>query len=99
MGMRAAESPARSKLAVWRRNARNSKAGRAWFDWLPIHGLGTEDVFHVIAEAGRSPHWTYAAGMSRFSCSFRILASRADLRRAAQLRPGLSRNTSLWSGA
>ena len=28
MGMRASESPARSKLAPWRRNARNSKAGR-----------------------------------------------------------------------
>ena len=89
--------PARSKLAVWRRNARNSKAGRAWFDWLPIHGLGTADVFHVIAEAGQSPHWAYAAGMSRLSCSFcilailAILASRADLRRAAQLRPGFYR--------
>ena len=39
--------------------------------------------------AGQSPHWAYAAGMSRLSCSFCILASRADLRRAAELRPGL----------
>ena len=91
MGMRASESPARSKLVPWRRNVRNSKAGREWFDWLPIHPLGTADVFRIIREAGQSPHWAYAAGMTRLSCSFCILASRADLRRAAELRPDLYR--------
>ena len=91
MGMRASESPARSKLATWRRSDRNSRAGREWFDWLPIHALETADVFRVIREAGQSPHWAYAAGMTRFSCSFCILASRADLRRAAELRPNLYR--------
>ena len=89
MGMRAAESPARSKLTPWKRNSRNSKAGREWFDWLPIHALETPDVFRIIHEAGQVPHWAYAAGMSRVSCSFCILASRADLRRAAELRPDL----------
>ena len=73
------------------RNVRNSKAGREWFDWLPIHGLETEDVFRIIRRAGQSPHWAYAAGMSRLSCSFCILASRADLGRAAELRPNLYR--------
>ena len=91
MGMRADESPARSKRTPWKRNDRNSRAGRQWFDWLPIHGLSADDVFRVIAEAGQAPHWAYAAGMSRLSCSFCILASRADLRRAAELRPGLYR--------
>ena len=91
MGMRASESPARSKLAPFRRNDRNSRAGRAWFDWLPIHDLETEEVFGVIRAAGQAPHWAYAAGMSRVSCSFCILASRADLRRAAELRPDLYR--------
>ena len=91
MGMRAAESPARAKRDPWKRNDRNSRAGREWFDWLPIHGLSTADVFGVIADAGQSPHWAYAAGMSRLSCSFCILASRADLARAAQLRPNLYR--------
>ena len=65
MGMRATESPARSKLAPWKRNSRNSKAGREWFDWLPIHALETPDVFRIIREAGQAPHWAYAAGMSR----------------------------------
>ena len=92
MGMRAEESPARAKLIPWRQNGRNSKAGRKWFDWLPIHGLKTDDVFRIIAEPGQVPHWAYGAGMSRLSCSFCILASRADLRRAAELRPSLYRN-------
>ena len=87
MGMRASESPARAKLVPWQHNPRNSKAGREWFDWLPIHAFGTADVFRIIREAGQSPHWAYASGMSRVSCSFCILASRADLRRAAELRP------------
>ena len=91
MGMRAEESPARARKAPWRRNDRMSIAGREVFDWLPVFHLSTEEVFRVIREAGQSPHWAYAAGMSRLSCSFCILASRADLRRAAELRPTLYR--------
>ena len=91
MGMRAEESPARARKTPWRRNDRMSVAGREVFDWLPIFGLSAEDVFRVIRTAGQSPHWAYAAGMSRLSCSFCILASRADLRRAAELRPALYR--------
>ena len=91
MGMRAEESPARARKAPWRRNDRMSVGGREVFDWLPIFDLSTGDVFRVIREAGQSPHWAYAAGMSRLSCSFCILASRSDLRRAAELRPDLYR--------
>ena len=91
MGMRAEESPARARKTPWRRNDRMSVAGREVFDWLPVFDLSTEDVFRVIRDAGQSPHWAYAAGMSRLSCSFCILASRADLRRAAELRPKLYR--------
>ncbi len=91
MGMRAEESPARARKTPWRHNDRMSVAGREVFDWLPVFHLSTEDVFRVIREAGQSPHWAYAAGMSRLSCSFCILASRADLRRAAELRPELYR--------
>ena len=89
MGMRAEESPARARKAPWRRNDRMSVAGREVYDWLPVFDFSTEDVFRVIRHAGQSPHRAYAAGMSRLSCSFCILASRADLRRAAELRPGL----------
>jgi DNA sulfur modification protein DndC len=87
MGMRAQESSARSKLASVKRSARNSVAGRDWWDWLPIQDLTVEQVFQVIADAGEKPHWAYGAGMSRLSCMFCIMASQADLKTAAKLNP------------
>ena len=89
MGLRAEESSARSKLNTLTKNARNSRAGRTWFDWLPVHTLSTSAVFAEIAQAGQQPHWAYAAGMTRLSCVFCIMASSADLRTAARLRPEL----------
>ena len=89
IGIRRDESSARSKRIPWTRSDRNSRAGREWFDWLPIFDLTADDVFRVIREAGQSPHWVYAQGMSRCSCSLCIFASRRDLRRAAELRPDL----------
>lgn len=89
MGMRAAESPGRAKLVTFKRNDGNSKAGREWFDWLPIHDWSTADVFASIAEAGQQPHEIYGRGMSRFSCCFCIMASAADLTTAARLNPSL----------
>ncbi len=91
MGMRAEESAARAKKLPWKRSERNSKAGREWFDWLPIFGLAEHDVFDVIRAAGQSPHPAYGMGMSRLSCVFCIMASRADLRTAARLHPALYR--------
>ena len=91
MGMRAEESAARARKLPWKRSDRNSRAGRSWFDWLPVFGITEAQVFDVIRDSGQSPHWAYAAGMSRLSCSFCILASRADLSRATELRPGLYR--------
>lgn len=88
-GMRAEESPARAKKQTWLPNARGSRAGREWYDWLPIHDLTTAQVFDVIREAGQVPHPAYAQGMTRLSCSFCIMASRADLCTAARLRPDL----------
>ena len=94
MGMRAEESAARARKTVWRYNDRNSKAGRSWFDWLPIFDLTEEQVFDVIRVAGQSPHPAYGMGMSRLSCVFCIMASRSDLRTAAQLQPSLYRRYS-----
>ena len=89
MGLRRDESSARSKRSPWARSDRNSRAGREWFDWLPIFDLTTDDVFRVIRGAGQSPHWVYERGMSRCSCSLCIFSSRSQLRRAAELRPRL----------
>ena len=89
MGMRAEESAARARKSPRRLNERNSRAGRTWFDWLPIFDLTERQVFRIIRDAGQSPHPAYAMGMSRLSCVFCIMASRADLRTAARLQPAL----------
>lgn len=91
MGMRAQESSSRAKLETFKRSARNSKAGREWFDWLPIHDMTTDEVFATIKAAGQEPHPIYAKGMTRFSCCFCVMASEHDLRTAAQLNPELYR--------
>ena len=91
MGFRAEESPARAKLQTLVKSERNSRAGRTWYDWLPIHHLTTQEVFAEIKAAGQQPHWAYRAGMTRLSCVFCIMASTQDLRTAAQLKPDLYR--------
>ena len=91
MGMRAQESASRSRLVAFKRNDRNSVAGRTWFDWLPIHDLSEAEVFAAISGAGQSPHWVYASGMTRKSCCFCIMASARDLVTAARLKPELYR--------
>lgn len=91
MGLRAQESPGRARKARLKLSERNSKAGREWYDWHAILELELADVWAVIAAAGQTPHWAYAAGMTRLSCCFCIMASPADLRRAAELNPDLYR--------
>lgn len=91
MGIRSAESPARSKLTTKKYNTRNSKAGRRWWDWLPIHALSRDEVFQTIADAGEEPHYAYALGNERLSCMFCIMGSRNDLRNAAIQNPALYR--------
>lgn len=89
MGLRAAESNSRAKLAPWKRNERNSIAGRDWYDWLPIHSMQTDKVFDLISAAGQQPHWAYAAGNERLSCVFCIMASGRDLANGAKHNPAL----------
>ena len=89
MGIRADESRDRAKAQPLKLNSRNSKAGRTWWDWLPIHSWKLADVLREIKRANQPLHWAYEQGMSRLSCSFCILASQKDLRTAARLRPDL----------
>lgn len=91
MGLRAEESAARKRRVAWQRSTRNSKAGREWFDWLPIKDMTMTEVFETIAAAGQKPHPVYAAGMRRFSCCFCIMACVEDLTTAAHLNPPLYR--------
>lgn len=99
MGMRAEESSGRAKLTTFKLNAGNSKAGREWYDWLPVHSMTERMVYANIAAAGQRPHPVYAAGMKRFSCMFCIMASEQDLTTAARLatqRPELLNDPELY---
>jgi DNA sulfur modification protein DndC len=89
MGIRAEESPARSKQNPFRFNDRNSKAGREWYDWLPIFEWTINEVWNEIASVGQKPHFAYGLGMSRLSCVFCIMSSKRDLQIAAANNPEL----------
>jgi 3'-phosphoadenosine 5'-phosphosulfate sulfotransferase (PAPS reductase)/FAD synthetase len=89
LGLRAEESTNRAKATPLKLDKRLSKAGRHVLQWLPIHELEIDEVFATIAAAGQVPHWAYAAGMSRLSCCFCIMGSKADLTTAARLNPEL----------
>ena len=89
VGLRAEESTSRAKAQVFKADAKNSKAGREIYTWLPIHAWTKEQVFKAIELAGQEPHWAYAAGMSRLSCCFCIMSSKPDLDTAARLKPAL----------
>lgn len=90
MGLRADESRNRARRVPVSVSAWNSKADRHWIDWLPIHDMTEPEVFDTIAAAGERPHWVYAKGMIRCSCSFCIMATLRDLALAARLRPRLA---------
>lgn len=90
MGIRAEESTARSKKTPFRPNNRLSKAGREVYDWLPVFGLTTHEVFQSIADAGQAPFWAYKHN-ERLSCVFCIMGSRNDLRHGLLERPDLHR--------
>lgn len=89
MGMRAEESASRAKKEVWTRNEANSTKARAWFDWLPIHTLTTEEVFATIRHAGQQPHPAYALGNERLSCVFCIMGSARDAANGRKHNPEL----------
>ena len=89
LGLRAEESPGRAKKQELTRNPTQSNSKREWFEYLPIHGLKTDEVFATIAAAGQQPHYAYALGNERLSCVFCIMASKNDLGVGAQHHPCL----------
>lgn len=90
MGLRAEESPARSRRIPYAHNHSASNGRRRVDDWYPIHDWPLARVWETIAAAGTRPHPAYAAGMTRLSCRFCVLASRADLICSARLNPELA---------
>jgi 3'-phosphoadenosine 5'-phosphosulfate sulfotransferase (PAPS reductase)/FAD synthetase len=90
MGFRAEESSARQRRAPYEFDKSASNGRRHVDTWLPIHGWTTGQVWQRIEQARTQPHPAYAAGMSRLSCRFCVLASRSDLICSARLNPELA---------
>ena len=86
-GLRAQESPARAKREPVTQGRQSKLIDIT--KWLPIQDWSLEEVWREIEESGQPVHPAYAAGMSRLSCVFCIMASKKDLRIAASLNPEL----------
>jgi 3'-phosphoadenosine 5'-phosphosulfate sulfotransferase (PAPS reductase)/FAD synthetase len=86
VGLRAEESSNRAKQQIFKPATENSKAGRTWYDYLPIHSLTTSDVFKTIKNAGHIPHWAYQDN-DRLSCITCIMGSSKDLINGANKNP------------
>ncbi|HEY6329740.1 MAG TPA: phosphoadenosine phosphosulfate reductase family protein [Blastocatellia bacterium] len=81
-GIRAEESPARSKAAILKPQAKLTRTslGTQGYDWNPLLLWTAKDVFEFLEAERFTPHeayWRY--GSSRVSCAFCIMASPADL--------------------
>lgn len=88
-GIRAQESSARGKKNPFQVNKKLTTLSRQAFDLMPIFNWTTDDVFGFIRKCGQELHWAYKAGMTRLSCCFCIMASKADLRVSAKHNPKL----------
>ena len=85
-GIRRDESASRAKATVSKPQAKltSHTHGTAGRDWNPILDWRLPSVFSYLAEKRFPLHEAYTRwGSSRVSCSFCILASRADLRASA----------------
>jgi 3'-phosphoadenosine 5'-phosphosulfate sulfotransferase (PAPS reductase)/FAD synthetase len=79
MGMRASESPARSKRKPFKFDASASNGKREVYEWLPIHQWSEDQVWSRIKKSGVEYHPAYDYGMPRLSCCFCIFAPREAL--------------------
>lgn len=86
VGLRAEESSNRAKQQIFKSAAENGKAGRTWYDYLPIHSLTTDEVFLTIKNAGQLAHWAYQDN-DRLSCITCIMGSSKDLIHGANKNP------------
>lgn len=90
LGLRAQESKGRAKKLRRFVDPSASSGRREVTVWHPILRWSEEKVWARIGESGVRYHWAYDKGMKRLSCSFCVLATKADLVCAARLRPDLA---------
>lgn len=74
MGIRAAESPARSKKVPYQLDAVASNGKREVWTWFPIFEWSVDQVWARIRFSGVRHHYAYDLGMPRLSCAFCIFA-------------------------
>lgn len=89
LGMRAEESPARSKLTPFEFDKRASNGKRHVDKWLPIHHWTVDEVWTMIRLSGVPHHEAYDHGMPRLSCCFCIFAPEKALLLAGKHNPEL----------
>lgn len=88
LGLRAQESDARSKAGFgWKKRP---TSGQHVYQWLPIQGLSTEQVWDVIAASPMAHHPAYDVGFERLSCRLCPLAGDDDVGLAALVYPQLA---------
>ncbi|MFD5728419.1 phosphoadenosine phosphosulfate reductase family protein [Streptomyces sp. NPDC058368] len=85
MGLRAAESPARSRKSPLAIDTRASNNKRLVLTWHPILELSETAVWQTIADETLEYHPAYDALMPRLSCVFCVLAGFDVLVRAVRL--------------
>lgn len=91
LGMRAQESPRRSKMLPLEPDTAASNGKRTVTRWLPLHAWSEAQVWERL-HACRSKehiHYAYALGMPRVSCAFCIFAPREALVIAGHHNPEL----------
>lgn len=91
LGLRAEESSARAKRPAFKSIMRECTRARTVVEWLPIQDWPVASVWSAIEASGQIRHPAYDLGMTRLSCCFCILASKADLTTAAKHNPALYR--------
>lgn len=95
MGIRAEESPARSKRNVVevRKDCTTKSGSRVTFNWNPILSWGLDDVWNTIYDVGDGEfHPAYKIKPTpneRLSCAICIMGSRSDIINGARANPEL----------
>ena len=89
VGIRAEESPRRSKLNPISTNKKNTNSRRVAIDFYPIFDMLLDEVWDIIDLDDQDPHFAYEMGNERLSCMFCVFGSRNDWRNAAQADPAL----------
>lgn len=89
MGLRAQESPTRSKKEVVtiRQDCTAPTRHRLTLNWLPIHDWSEADVWQCIESHGAQCHPAYQLGNQRLSCACCVLGSVNDLMNGAINNP------------